>query len=315
MNAYDILIKSYRRNMFSQLRTFKRWLAQSKRPEKLYGAGLLLLLLSAFPFIGILINPQDDFFISLFLLFSFGSYLSCAIGFLYEVVEFLKNMWKTVIGKFTLSGLASLAAFISSIYAQHKINLILGSDPSHFQSALRSITIIFTPFAWIVILEVALLMSYVFSLLQIFAIQALHTSSAVYIFSVIQNNRYYCFLFNKKVNSQHNLKISSSRIAKVVARIIANISLILLLCVPLVIANQNSSFVDKGLANLIVITNFYSKNSCKIPKKYLPGEAYAFIGDGMIITAIPNKNGGYTFEPPRKCNQGKIENQVKNKQR
>jgi hypothetical protein len=68
---------------------------------------------------------------------------------------------------------------------------------------------------------------------------------------------------------------------------------------------KNSASIDNFFTQVIVATNFYPHSNCENPKKHESGEIYAFIGNGMIIAAVPNKDGEYTFEPPRKCNQEK----------
>jgi hypothetical protein len=210
-----------------------------------------------------------------------------------------------------ITGLIAFVAFISFSLARYAINLTLGVDPSHFPYALVAITTIVTPFAWLIFSIGFLFLLYAFSLFYAFLINAFSTLNTGSIVVSIQNSRYYRFLFKKKVILHYRSKIFLSKAYRVFARAMACATLLLLFCFPLNEIAQNSLFIDKFFTNLIVITNFYPISGCKSSNKHVSGEAYAFIGDGMVSVAVPNKNGGYTFEPPRKCNQEKTENQVK----
>jgi hypothetical protein len=310
INAYDTLIQTYTRKKFSLSRTFKSWFIKSNTSEKLYRFGISFFLLSTVPLIGILINIQC---IYLFLFISGISCLLCTTGFIYEAEFFLATTWGKPIGKWILSSLiafaAALAAFISSLCARYAVNLILGTDPSHFTFTLTATIAILIPFAWIMISIVIFLIFYASSFLYIFFIYILSASSIPFIWFSIKNSRYYRFLFNKKIISYYQPTILSLGMDRVFARIIAFATLIISLYFsvyfPLNGIDRNSSYIYNLFTKLIVITNFYPIINCKLPRKHILGEAYAFIGNGMISIATPTKDGGYTFEPPRKCNQEK----------
>jgi hypothetical protein len=312
MNVPDMIFQAYKRKRFSLLRSAKYWVLKASTFEKLYRIGILFLLISFIPLIGLLIVTlgvfsitQRDFFLYLWLFLLGAACSLTTIGFICEAKLFLVNTWSKPIGKNTIKGLAALVAFISFSCARCAINLTLGVDPTHLPYALAVITTIVTPFAWIIISVLILLVFYAFLLVYAFLISRLSALNASSILVSIQNSRYYRFLFKEKMISYERPTIFLPKADRAFARALACVTLLILLSFPLDGINQNSSSIDKFLTQVIVITNFYPISSCKTSKNYVSGKTYAFIGDGMIIEAVPNKDRGYTFEPPRKCNQEK----------
>jgi hypothetical protein len=227
MNAYDILIKSYKRNIFSYLRIFKRWLNQSEPPEKFYKFGLFSFSFLLIPLIGFMTNIQPDFLTFLIRLFLNIPCILCAIGFMCEAKNFLINTWKKPIGKSITAILVPLVTFISFLYARYKVNLTLGVDPSHLPYALTSISAIFTLIFCIKAFEEILKVSFFFLLLYIFLIYVLNESNLTSTLCSIQNSKYYRFLSQKKIVPHHQPTKFLMKMA--VARIIAILYLIIIL--------------------------------------------------------------------------------------
>jgi hypothetical protein len=309
MNVPDMIFQAYKRKRFSLLRSVKYWVLKASTFEKLYRIGILFLLISFVPFIGLLIVTlgvfsitQRDFFLYLWLFLLGAACSLTTIGFIYEAKLFLINTWSKPIGKTIITGLIALVAFISFLCARYAVNLTLGVDPSYLPYALAAITAIVTPFVWMVISIVILFVFYVFLLLYAFLISRLNALNASSILVSIQSSKYYNFMFRKKTIPHHRSTMFSLKADRAFARALACVTLLISLSFPLDGINQNSSSINKFLTQVIVITNFYPISGCKTSKNYVSGKTYAFIGDGMIITAVPNKDRGYTFEPPRKCN-------------
>lgn len=231
-----------------------------------YGIGAALF---AAPFAFLLLGHLTSLKLNpvlLLILFAVG--LACAaVGLSLEAAKFVVKRWNNRLAKWLISLTQCAIVGTASLVATRRIiNYLVGTDPSHFDVALKLFPILVAPVAWIALIGSA---AFLFIVGYIFCLDA------VAIFGMFTGYRV------------------KTTLLKATSRILGAVGLITITAMLLILAVSQESL----LRNLLVRTDYVAVTECA---NVSAGEYVKDLRNGTISVAVPTSNGSYRFEL-RRC--------------
>lgn len=280
------------------IKRIRPFIAKKSLPEWGYTMGVASFFLGFILLFASFLSPQMAwiglglFYLSPFLL---GGSL------LLEVVFFAKKHWSNSVIRWALTISAAVVASVSLHLAHSYINAVTHVDPSNFEYVTGIFTVAFVVIVW---WQIAIILMLVLTVLSIYATalpsiistlgEAGHWLSSHWFLRAILGKR-------RTVSPHRSAKQEPDFILLMIGRFFGSIILgSFVLSAPQSLMASHREQISR-VSTYILAEAGHNRTSDECAN-FTPPERIKILGDGIISVAMPDGQGGYTFET-RKCLQ------------